>query len=157
MEKFEGNRDGSPLRVAVVCAKFYPEITDELLENCVNELRNLQVADENISIASVPGAFELPITAQAFALTGTYDAIICLGAVIRGETTHYDYVCEQAASGVLQMGLQVGVPVVFGVLTVENREQAMARLSKGKDFAQTAVEMATLLPVIEDHASIELS
>jgi 6,7-dimethyl-8-ribityllumazine synthase len=110
-------------------------------------------ADSDIDVLRVPGAFEIPLAAQKLAGRNRYDAIICLGAVIRGDTTHYDYVCNEAAKGIAAAGLQTGVPVIFGVVTTENTDQAIARAggksgNKGWDAAMTALEMANLLPQI---------
>lgn len=149
----QGSLNGQGRRFAVVTARFNDFITERLLAGAVDGLRRHGVADESITRVHVPGAFELPLTALALAKSGKYDAVICLGAVIRGDTTHYDYVCNEAAKGIAAAGLQTGVPVVFGVVTTENTEQAISRAggksgNKGWDAALTALEMADLMPQI---------
>ena len=150
---YHGSLNGSSLKFAIVTARFNDFITERLLSGAKDCLLRHQVSDENIDFVSVPGAFELPLTALALAKTGKYQAVICLGAVIRGETTHYDYVCSEAAKGIAGVGLQTGVPVIFGVVTTENTEQAISRAggksgNKGWDSAMTALEMPNLLPQI---------
>lgn len=150
---YHGSLNGSSLKFAIVTARFNDFITERLLSGAKDCLLRHQVSEENIDFVSVPGAFELPLTALALAKTGKYHAVICLGAVIRGETTHYDYVCNEAAKGIAAVGLQTGVPVIFGVVTTENTEQAISRAggksgNKGWDSAMTALEMANLLPQI---------
>lgn len=151
---YHGSLNGSSLKFAIVTARFNDFITERLLSGAKDCLLRHQVSDENIDFVSVPGAFELPLTALALAKTGKYQAVICLGAVIRGETTHYDYVCNEAAKGIAAVGLQTGVPAIFGVVTTENTEQAISRAggksgNKGWDSAMTALEMANLLPQIK--------
>lgn len=151
---YHGSLNGSSLKFAIVTARFNDFITERLLSGAKDCLLRHQVSEENIDFVSVPGAFELPLTALALAKTGKYQAVICLGAVIRGETTHYDYVCNEAAKGIAAIGLQTGVPVIFGVVTTENTEQAISRAggksgNKGWDSAMTALEMANLLPQIK--------
>lgn len=150
----QGTLNGQSLRIAVVTARFNDFITERLLGGAQDCLLRHGVAADAIDSVRVPGAFELPLTALKLAQTGNYQAVICLGAVIRGETTHYDYVCNEAAKGIAAAGLQTGVPVVFGVVTTENTEQAIARAggksgNKGWDAAMTALEMANLLPQIK--------
>jgi 6,7-dimethyl-8-ribityllumazine synthase len=142
--------DGSGLRVAVVCARFNDFITDTLLEGARDALKRCRVADADVTVVWVPGAFEIPLVAKRLALTGSVDAVVTLGAVIRGETTHYDFVAGQCAAGVQQVSLETGIPVVFGVLTTENVEQALERAErhrgdKGAEVAIGAVETALLL------------
>lgn len=149
----QGSLKGQGRRFAVVTARFNDFITDRLLAGAVDGLSRHGVADDAIVRVHVPGAFELPLAALTLAKTGKYDAVICLGAVIRGDTTHYDYVCNEAAKGIAAAGLQTGVPVVFGVVTTENTEQAISRAggksgNKGWDAALTALEMADLMPQI---------
>lgn len=151
---YHGSLNGSSLKFAIVTARFNDFITERLLSGAKDCFLRHQVSEENIDTISVPGAFELPLTALQLAKTGKYHAIICLGAVIRGETTHYDYVCNEAAKGIAAAGLQTGVPVIFGVVTTENTEQAISRAggksgNKGWDSAMTALEMANLLPQIK--------
>ncbi len=151
--KIQGSLNGESLRIAVVTARFNDFITDRLQSAAVDCLQRHGVRETDIDTVPVPGAFELPLVALQLAKSGKYSAVICLGAVIRGETTHYDYVCNEAAKGIAQAGLQTGVPVIFGVVTTENTEQAIARAggksgNKGWDSAMTALEMARLLPQI---------
>jgi 6,7-dimethyl-8-ribityllumazine synthase len=150
----QGTLNGQHLRIAIVTARFNDFITERLLGAAHDCLLRHGVSSDAIDSVRVPGAFELPLTALKLAQTGKYQAVICLGAVIRGETTHYDYVCNEAAKGIAAAGLQTGVPVVFGVVTTENTEQAIARAggksgNKGWDAAMTALEMANLLPQIK--------
>lgn len=144
--------DGSGLRIAVVCGRFNDLITNRLLEGAAAGLSGLGVRDDDVELAWVPGAFEIPLAARAYATSGRMDAIITLGAVIRGETAHFEFVAGQCAEGVQRVQLDVGVPVAFGVLTTEDLDQAMARSEPaadghnvGRDCAFVAVEMATLL------------
>ena len=143
--------DGTGLRVAIACGRFNDVITDRLLAGCRAGLTALGLKDDDISEVWVPGAFELPLVAQALARTGSYDAVITLGAVIRGGTPHFDYVAGECAAGVMRVSLATGVPIVFGVLTTDTVDQAMDRSvddleeNKGHDSALTAVEMASLL------------
>jgi 6,7-dimethyl-8-ribityllumazine synthase len=150
----QGALNGQSLTVAVVTARFNDFITERLHNGARDCLLRHGVSAEAIDSVWVPGAFELPLTALKLAQTGKYQAVICLGAVIRGDTTHYDYVCNEAAKGIAAAGLQTGVPVIFGVVTTENTEQAIARAggksgNKGWDAAMTALEMANLLPQIK--------
>ncbi len=150
----QGTLNGQNLRIAIVTARFNDFITERLLGGAHDCLLRHGVSADAIDSVRVPGAFELPLTALKLAQTGKYQAVICLGAVIRGETTHYDYVCNEAAKGIATAALQTGVPVVFGVVTTENTEQAIARAggksgNKGWDAAMTALEMANLLPQIK--------
>lgn len=141
------------MKVGIVVARFNEFITNKLLGGAVDGLTRHGVADENITTAWVPGAFEIPLIAEKMAKSGKYDAIICLGAVIRGATSHYDYVCNEVSKGVAQVGLQAGIPVLFGVVTTENIEQAIERAgtkagNKGYDCALSAIEMANLIQQI---------
>ncbi len=138
------------MRIAVVAARFNSFIVDHLEQGCTAGLISHGVAAENISVLKVPGAFEMPLTAKRLAETGQYDAIIAIGAVIRGGTPHFDYVCNECASGLTRASLDTGVPVIFGVLTVDSIEQAIERAgckagNKGADAALTAIEMVNLL------------
>ena len=137
--------DGTGLRVAFACGRFNDVITEELLRRAMTRLDELGVATGMIDQVWAPGAFELPLVAKALAETGDYDAVITLGAVIRGGTPHFEYGAGECAAGVLRVGLDTGVPVVFGVLTTDTVEQAQERVEKGADAADTAVEMAQLL------------
>jgi 6,7-dimethyl-8-ribityllumazine synthase len=150
MPTYEGRLDATGLRIALLAGRFNETITKSLLEGAVSALRRHGLDDASITIAWVPGAFELPMTAKRLADSGEFDAIVCLGAVIRGATTHYDYVCGQAAAGIARVALDTGIPVIFGVLTTENIEQAIERSgtkagNKGFDAAVAAIEMADLL------------
>jgi 6,7-dimethyl-8-ribityllumazine synthase len=129
-------------QIAVIAARFNQEIVDELLSRCVNRLRELGVKTAKISIHRVPGAFELPVAAKLAAETGKFTAIICLGAVIRGDTPHFDFVAGEAARGIQQVAIETGVPVIFGVLTTETETQARQRLDAGGRAAEAALEMA---------------
>lgn len=145
-----GSLDGSGLRVAVVQSRFNESVTEPLLRGAVEGLMEVGVAEEHIRACSVPGAVEIPIVAKKLAASGDFDAVVAVGAVIRGETSHYDYVCSMAADGCLRASLDTGVPVAFGVLTTENAEQAFARAApgeanKGREAARVAVELANLL------------
>lgn len=145
-----GRLDGAGLRVGVVCSRFNELIGERLLAGARDGLRRHGVTDEDVTTVWVPGAFELPLVAQVMARSGRYHALITLGAVIRGATSHYDLVAGQAAAGVAQVAVQTGVPVVFGVLTTDTIEQALERAgtkagNKGFDSAATAIELADLL------------
>lgn len=141
--------DGNGLRIAIVAARFNSHVTVRLLAGAKRGLAALGVADDDVSVTWVPGAFEIPAAAQAAATSGRADAVIAIGCVIRGETSHYDVVAGQCASGIMRVGLDTGVPVVFGVLTTENLDQALARSAgagepghnAGEDGAAVAVEM----------------
>ena len=141
-------REGT--RIAVVAARFNEFITSRLLSGCEDGLVRHGVDTRQIDVAWVPGAFEIPVVAQRLAESGRYDAVICLGAVIRGSTSHYDYVCAEVSKGVAQVSLKTGLPVLFGVLTTDNIEQAIERAgtkagNKGYDCALSAIEMINLL------------
>jgi 6,7-dimethyl-8-ribityllumazine synthase len=149
-ETFQGSLNGVGLRVGIVIARFNETVTRGLLDGAREGLARLGVDPNAIDVAWVPGCFEIPLVARRLADRGVYDAVICLGAVIRGETPHFDYVAGQAASGVARVALDTGLPVIFGVLTTETLEQAINRAgakagNKGFDAAMTAVEMASLL------------
>jgi 6,7-dimethyl-8-ribityllumazine synthase len=138
----EGVADGKRRSVAIVAARFNGEITNRLLQSALDELEDAGVRLESVTIMPVPGAFELPLAAMALAKTRRYACIVALGCVIRGETPHFEYVASEAASGLQLAALETGVPVAFGVLTVESIEQAEARVDKGAEAARTALEMA---------------
>ncbi len=138
----EGTPSGEGRTVGVVIARFNGEITDRLLESALNALGDQGVAREAVTVMPVPGAFELPLAAMAMAKTRRYSCIVALGAVIRGETPHFDYVAGEAASGLQLAALETGVPVAFGVLTTDTVAQAEARIDKGAEAALTALEMA---------------
>ena len=146
----EGYISGKNLKFGIVAARFNEFIVSKLVGGALDTLHRHETADSDIDVAWVPGAFEIPIAAKKMAESGRYDAVICLGAVIRGSTTHYDYVCNEVSKGVAQVGLQTGVPTIFGVVTTENIEQAIERAgtkagNKGADAAMAAMEMASLL------------
>ena len=149
----EGNLQGTGRKIGIVVARFNSFIAEKLLEGAIDSLVRSGVASEGISVARVPGAFEIPLVAQKMARSGKYDAVICLGAVIRGATPHFDYVAGEVAKGTAQVMLDTGVPVLFGVLTTETIEQAIERAgtkagNKGSDVAIAALEMANLLTVL---------
>jgi 6,7-dimethyl-8-ribityllumazine synthase len=142
--------EGAGRRIAIAVARFNELVTRKLLDGAIDGLREHGVADPDVDVVWVPGAFELPIVARRLAASGAYDAVICLGAVIRGETPHFEHVAGQAATGIREAAETTGVPVIFGVLTTEDLSQALARAggdhgNKGFDAAATAVEMAALL------------
>lgn len=146
---FEGHLISEGLKYAIVVGRFNEFITSKLLSGALDALKRHGAKDEEVSVAWVPGAFEIPFVAQKLAESGKYDAVITLGTVIRGSTSHYDYVCNEVAKGVAAVGLKTGVPTIFGVLTTENIEQAIERAgtkagNKGWDAAITAIEMANL-------------
>jgi 6,7-dimethyl-8-ribityllumazine synthase len=149
IEEIDVNRDGAGLRIGVVAARFSADITDGLLAGCTAELAKLGVRSADILIATVPGALELPLVLQTMAESGDYDALIALGAVIRGETYHFEIVSNESARGIMNVQLETGIPIANGVLTTENDEQAEVRMmQKGADCAAAAVEMANLLRVV---------
>jgi 6,7-dimethyl-8-ribityllumazine synthase len=148
-----GDHDGRGLRIGIVGARFNGGITHRLLGGCLGGLRDCDVDPTDITVAWAPGAFELPLVAQALATGGTVDALICLGAVIRGDTGHYEFVAGQCAAGIQQVQLSTGVPVVFGVLTTDTVAQAVERSepddsNKGREAALTAVEAARLIAAV---------
>jgi 6,7-dimethyl-8-ribityllumazine synthase len=145
--------DASGRRFAVVVSRFNHLICARLLEGCLDELRARGAEADDIHVAWVPGAFEIPLAARTLAASGRYDAVVTLGVVIRGGTPHFDYVCRAATDGVLQASCETGVPVTFGVLTCDDVDQALARAgagdgNKGREVASAAVEMACLLPAL---------
>jgi 6,7-dimethyl-8-ribityllumazine synthase len=152
--RYEGNLVGQGLRFGIVVARFNEFITSKLLEGAMDGLRRHGVDEADVDVAWVPGSFEIPVVARKLAQTGRYDAVLCLGAVIRGATAHFDYVAGEAAKGIGAVALQTGVPVIFGVLTTDTIEQAIERAgtkagNKGFDAAVTGIEMASLLKSIE--------
>ncbi len=138
----EGSPDGTRRGVAIVASRFNGEITNKLLEAALEELDDAGVRREAVTVMPVPGAFELPLAAMALAKTRRYACVVALGCVVRGETPHFDYIASEAASGLQLAALETGVPVAFGVLTVDMVEQAEARVSKGAEAVRTALEMA---------------
>ncbi len=154
MKTLQGTLVADGLRVGIVASRFNEFITAKLLSGAMDGLLRHGVREEDIQLAWVPGAFEIPLIAQRMARSGRYDAVICLGAVIRGSTSHYDYVCNEVSKGIAAVSLETGVPVLFGVLTTENLEQAIERAgtkggNKGYDCALSAVEMCNLLRALE--------
>jgi 6,7-dimethyl-8-ribityllumazine synthase len=145
----QGEVRGEGARIGIVCGRFNDLITSRLLAGAENGLAVHGVREDDVAVVWVPGAFEIPMTAKALALTGRYDAVVTLGAVIRGETAHFEFVAGECARGIQDAQLATGVPVVFGVLTTENLEQALERSSDdhnvGEEAARTALEMADLL------------
>ena len=153
MAEFEGGADGSGLRLAIAAARFNAIVTEPLLRGAIAAARDCGVAADALDVARVPGAFELPQAARRLAATGRYDAIACLGAVVRGETPHFDYVCAEAARGLTLVALEHGLPVSFGVLTCDTIGQARARAggpagNKGGDAVRAAIGMANLYRAI---------
>ena len=154
MKTFEGNLVSENIKVGIVVARFNEFITSKLLSGAMDTLIRHEVKEENIQVAWVPGAFEIPLIASKMAESGKYDAVICLGAVIRGSTSHYDYVCNEVSKGIASVSLKSGIPVMFGVLTTENIEQAIERAgskagNKGSECAQGAIEMVNLIREIQ--------
>ena len=150
IKTFEGDLAADGFRFAIVVARFNSFITDRLLAGCLDALRRSGANMENVELAKVPGCWEMPAVVRTLALQKRFDAIICLGAVIRGDTPHFDYVAGQAASGLAQIATETGIPVAFGVLTTNTVEQAVDRAgaksgNKGIDAAMTAIEMASLV------------
>jgi 6,7-dimethyl-8-ribityllumazine synthase len=148
----EGSPSGADRTVGVVVSRFNGEISNKLLQSALEALAAAGVVEERITVMPVPGAFELPFGAMALAKTRRYSCVIALGCVVRGETPHFEYVAGEAASGLQLAGLETGVPVAFGVLTVDTAEQAEARLDKGADAARAALEMADLFSQVREQA-----
>jgi len=144
VDVLEGEARGARRGVGIVASRFNGDVTNRLLESALAELDKVGVSRASITVMAVPGAFELPLGAMALAKTRRYSCIIALGCVIRGETAHFDYVSGEAASGLQLAALETGVPVAFGVLTVDTLQQAMARVDKGAEAVRTALEMADL-------------
>ena len=154
MKIFEGNLVSQDIKVGIVCARFNEFIVSKLLSGCEDGLLRHGVKPDDISVAWVPGAFEIPLITSKMAKSGKYDAVIALGAVIRGSTSHYDYVCSEVSKGVASTALSTGVPVLFGVLTTDTIEQAIERAgtkagNKGSECAQGAIEMVNLIRALE--------
>lgn len=152
MKVYEGNyvASGKDIKIGIVAARFNEFITSKLLGGALDALKRHDVEDDNIEVAWVPGAFEIPLIASKMAKSKKYDAIICLGAVIRGNTSHYDYVCNEVSKGIASVSLENDIPVMFGVVTTENIEQAIERAgtkagNKGFDCATGAIEMVNLM------------
>jgi 6,7-dimethyl-8-ribityllumazine synthase len=150
MNKIEGKVVAEGIKVGIVASRFNEFIVSKLVGGAVDGLVRHDVKDEDISVAWVPGAFEIPLAAKKMAESGKYDAVICLGTVIRGETSHYDYVCAEVSKGIAQVSLSSGIPVMFGILTTDTIEQAITRAgtkagNKGYDCALGAIEMVNLM------------
>lgn len=150
MKILEGNVVGNGAKIAIVAARFNEFIVSKLVSGTEDALLRHGVDADNITLAWVPGAFEIPLVAQKMAESKSYDAVICLGAVIKGATSHYDYVCAEVSKGIAAVGLNTGIPVIFGVVTTDNIEQAIERAgtkagNKGYDAACTAIEMVNLI------------
>jgi 6,7-dimethyl-8-ribityllumazine synthase len=157
MQELTGSLAAPGYRFAIVVSRFNGEITDGLLMGARARLTEASVRDEDLTIVRVPGAFEIPVAAQRLAESGMYDAIICLGCLIKGDTMHFEYIAEAASHGIAQAAAATGVPIAFGVLTTMTEEQAMARAAdnagnKGREAAAAAVEMATLFRRLDDGA-----
>lgn len=153
MNTFEGKLVAGNEKFCIIISRFNDFIGSKLLSGALDELKRHGVTEENIDIVKVPGAFEIPLAAMKFAKTKKYNAIITLGAIIRGATTHYEHVSAELSKGIAQVSLQTEVPVIFGVLTTENIEQAIERAgtkagNKGSDAAKAAIEMANLLKLV---------
>ncbi|HEY5556753.1 6,7-dimethyl-8-ribityllumazine synthase [Acetobacterium sp.] len=153
MKIYEGKLVSKGIKVGIVAARFNEFIVSKLLGGALDGLKRHDVNEEDIEVAWVPGAFEIPLIASKMAKSGKYDAVICLGAVIRGSTTHYDYVCSEVSKGIATVSLNADIPVMFGVITTENIEQAIERSgtkagNKGYDCAVSAIEMVNLIAEI---------
>ena len=154
MKIFEGNLVSQDIKVGIVCARFNEFIVSKLLSGCEDGLLRHGVKPDDISVAWVPGAFEIPLITSKMAKSGKYDAVIALGAVIRGSTSHYDYVCNEVSKGIAAVALESDIPVMFGVLTIDTIEQAIERAgtkagNKGSECAQGAIEMVNLIRALE--------
>jgi len=154
MKIYEGKLVSKEMKIGIVCARFNEFIVGKLLEGALDGLKRHDIEDDKIDIAWCPGAFEIPLTASKMASSGRYDAIICLGAVIRGNTSHFDYVCAEVSKGIATVGLTSGLPVMFGVLTTDSIDQAIERAgtkagNKGYDCALGAIEMVNLMDEIQ--------
>src|SRR6266508_5777033 len=148
--EYQGTLDATSMRLAIVAARFNGDVTKLLLDGAVDALRGFGLDTDSVSVVWIPGAFEIPLVAKRLAESGEVDAVICLGAVIRGDTPHFEFVAGECAAGLRQAALETGVPLAFGVLTTDDRDQALARAggaegNKGAEAAATAVEVAGLL------------
>lgn len=142
---FDESLSGANLRIGIVQARFNAHIGDRMRDACMEELKRMGVADDDIELVTVPGALEVPLALQALAQSEEFDALVAIGCVIRGETYHFELVCNESASGITKVQLALGIPVANAILTVENEAQAEARISKGTEAARVAVEMALTL------------
>lgn len=150
MKVIEGIYSGEGLKIGIIASRFNEFITSKLVSGAEDCLKRHGVADSDMSVAWVPGAFEIPVIAKQMAASGKYDAVICVGAVIRGATSHYDYVCAEVSKGIAAVSLETGIPVLFGILTTDTIEQAIERAgtkagNKGTDCAMSALEMVNLI------------
>jgi 6,7-dimethyl-8-ribityllumazine synthase len=151
IEEIEAGRDGAGLRIGIVVARFNADVGDGLLAGCTAQLAKLGVREGDIRIVNVPGALEIPLALQKMAGSGRFDALVALGAVIRGETYHFEIVANESAGGIMTVQLDTGIPIANGILTTEDDDQAEERMmQKGADCADVAVEMANLLRVLEE-------
>ena len=151
---YQGNLIGTGLKIGIVVSRFNEFITSKLLGGALDALTRHGVSDEDVDVAWTPGSFEIPITADKMASSGKYDAVVCLGAVIRGATPHFDYIAAEASKGIASVGLKTGLPVIFGVITTDSIEQAIERAgtkagNKGADAAETAIELANLFSMLD--------
>jgi 6,7-dimethyl-8-ribityllumazine synthase len=162
MKLRKGSQDATGLRVGIVVAKFNKFVTSKLLSACVEELTKQGVKADDVEVVRVPGAFEIPLVARTMARTKQFDAVICLGAVIRGDTPHFDYICAEVSRGVGQASLDTDVPIIFGVLTTHTVVQAIeragsAKFNRGGDAARSAIEMATVMRLLRAGEEVPLS
>jgi 6,7-dimethyl-8-ribityllumazine synthase len=153
MKTYEGKLDAKGLKFGIIISRFNEFISSKLLSGCLDGLNRHGADEKNIDVVWSPGAFELPVLARKLATGGKYNAVICLGAVIRGGTPHFDYIAAEVSKGIAQVGLESGIPVIFGVLTTDNLEQAIERAgtksgNKGFDSALSAIEMANLIKLL---------
>ncbi|HIK99100.1 MAG TPA: 6,7-dimethyl-8-ribityllumazine synthase [Dehalococcoidia bacterium] len=148
--ELNGHSDGSGLRIGIVVARFNSYITDRMLQSALARLGELGVSDADVTVAYVPGAFEIPVTAAAMARSDNYDSVICIGAVIEGETAHFEYVSKESADGIARLSVDTGVPVIFGVQTTYTTDQAYARIDHASGYAEASVEMVNLLRTLND-------
>lgn len=156
MKVYEGNLVAKNIRIGIIASRFNEFITSKLLSGAMDGLKRHGVNENEIDVAWVPGAFEIPLIASKMAKGGKYDAVICLGVVIRGSTSHYDYVCNEVSKGIAHVSLNSNIPVLFGIVTTENIEQAIERAgtkagNKGYDCALSAIEMINLIKEIDNH------
>lgn len=154
MKLRKGSQDATGLTFGLVASKFNKFVTSRLLTECVKALSNAGVADDAVEVVRVPGAFEIPLVARQLARSGRFDAVICLGAVIRGDTPHFEYISTEVSRGILQASMESNVPVIFGVLTTDTVAQAIERadpdkLNRGADAAKTAIEMVNVMRLLK--------
>jgi 6,7-dimethyl-8-ribityllumazine synthase len=155
MKLRKGSQDASGLRFGIVVSKFNKFVTSRLLSSCAQVLEKAGAKEDDVEVVRVPGAFEIPLAARALAGSGRFDAVICLGAIIRGDTAHFNYISAETSRGIMQAGLDANVPVIFGVLTTETVAQAIERadpekFNRGGEAAKTAIEMATVMKMLKE-------